>query len=220
MILRHGGLGLGTVESTDSGPLLRVVAYDAGSAGATAVGVPLTGVAPDDGPAQRWADRPAVATLAVFDASLEPYAFGLQHYDPFESLGSSLDRLGRGVEAEPGARPSESAIVMAVWAAMEGDLFRFAFDGGFTADLELVRGGAEWYRFARLNDMYRATIKAIAPFGITPRSWTAWLRDQAAPVPRPRGLAASLERVLCRGIDAMHGAILCRAEPGSIFALR
>lgn len=223
LILQHGGLSLGTVESGVYGPFVRVVGY--GAVGAEAGPIALADMAPDGEPVRPWADRPADAMLAVFDAALEPYAFGMQRYDPFESLGSSLERLsmrkrdaGQSAPDQPGE--AGSAIVKAVWAAMESDLFRFAYDGGFTADLELVRGGADWFRFARLNDLYRALIKAIVPFGMAPRSWTSWLRDPDASLPEPRGASAILERLLTRGIDAMHGAIVARAEPGSIFVCR
>jgi hypothetical protein len=143
----------------------------------------------------------------AFNPALSPYQFGLQRYDPFESLGDSLDR----------AASTGSPLAMALWAAMESDLFRFAYDGGFTSDLELVRDGPEWYRFARLNDLYRAIIRAIVPFGIVPPSWSSWLRNPARPAQRHSRIAALGTRILTRDIGAIHRVILARAEPGSLF---
>jgi len=213
LILRPRSLSLGTVESSADGPVLCMVEYvdpAPGIAGGKAVvTVPLVNLAPDAASGRAGIDRPADAALAVFDEAFNPYAFGLQRYDPFESLAASLDR----------AVSTSLPLAMAVWAAMESDLFRFAYDGGFTSDLELIRQSDDWRRFARLNDLYRAVIKAIVPFGIVPRSWSAWLRDPDRSDLR-NGRAADLGmRLLTRGIEAIRRGMLASASPGSILML-
>ncbi len=213
MVLRLKGVCLATVDSAAAGLVLRMIEYadrSPGIAGGRAIAtVPLGTLTPYPAPSRAGIDRPADAALVVFDESLGPYAFGLQRYDPFESLGVSLDR----------AALASLPLAMAVWAAMESDLFRFAYDGGFTADLELVRESADWRRFARLNDLYRSIIKAIVPFGIVPRSWGAWLRDPDGAVP-PRGRTADLGmRLLTRDISALRRGLLSCARPGTIFVL-
>jgi len=182
-----------------------------GIAGGKAVAmVPLVNLAPDATSGRAGIDRPADTALAVFDEAFNPYAFGLQRYDPFASLGDSLDR----------AVSTSLPLAMAVWAAMESDLFRFAYDGGFTSDLELIRQSDDWRRFARLNDLYRAVIKAIVPFGIVPRSWSAWLRDPDVSAPRT-GRSADLGMyVLTRGIEAIGRVMHGYARPGSIFLIK
>lgn len=214
LILRPGRLSLGTVEPPTDRPVLRVVEYVDSSpfftGGRAIFLLPLADLAAETASGQAVPDRPANAGLAVFDEALRPYAFGNQRYDPFESLEASLDQATR----------SGSPLVMALWAAMESDLFRFAYDGGFTSDLELVRDGAEWRRFARLNDLYRAIIRAIVPFGLVPPSWNSWLRDPSRPASRHTRIAALGTRILTRNIGAVHGVILARAEPGSIFLHR
>ena len=125
---------------------------------------------------------------AAFKEALSPYRFGLQDYDPFQSLAASLDRA-----AEQGA-----GLSLAVWAALEADLFRFAFDHGFTAALDEARGTDDWLRFARLNALYRACVMAIAPLGIVPPAWNAWLRGDGKVRFPLRGLSKALERTLTR----------------------
>jgi len=211
LILRHGSLSLGTVESSVDRPVLCIVEYSGpssgGPTGRVTASIPLADLAPDGMSGHARLDLSGDTALAVFDETLKPYAFGHQRYDPFESLGDSLDR----------ATSTGSSLVTALWAAMESDLFRFAYDGGFTSDLELVRGGPEWYRFARLNDLYRAIIKAIVPFGIVPPSWSSWLRDPSGPALRHNRIAALGTRILTRDIGAIHRVVLARAEPGSLF---
>ncbi len=132
----------------------------------------------------------------VFNEALSPYRFGLQQYDPFQSLTDSLNRA-----AEQGA-----SLSLAVWAALEADLFRFAFDQGFTAALDETRGTDEWLRFARLNDLYRACVMAIAPLGIVPPAWNGWLRDDDKAGFPPRGMHKTLERILTRRIGSIADA--------------
>jgi len=149
---------------------------------------------------------PAGAVAArhpAMDAALSPYTFGFHSYDPFQSLSASLDRA-----AEQGA-----GLSLAVWAAMEADLFRFAFDQGFTTALELARGTDEWRRFAALNSLYRSCVMALAPFGVVPPYWNAWLRGDS-PGRRPLGRpGAVLERLLTRRIEALTPAVLHPAGP-------
>jgi len=149
---------------------------------------------------------PAGAVTArhpAFDAALSPYTFGLHNYDPFQSLAASLDR----------AAEEDAGLPLAVWAAMEADLFRFAFDQDFTAALEQARGTDDWRRFAALNGLYRSCIMALAPFGMVPPYWNAWLRGDA-PGHRQRGRAgAVIERFLTRRIEALTPAVCRRAGP-------
>jgi hypothetical protein len=133
----------------------------------------------------------------VFNPALSPYVFGLQHYDPFQSLAASLDRA-----AEQGA-----SLSLAVWAALEADLFRFAFDHSFTAALDEARGTETWRRFARLNALYRACIMALAPLGIVPPAWNAWLRDDGNVRFPPQGIGRLLERSLTRRIGSIASAV-------------
>ncbi len=140
----------------------------------------------------------------AFNPALSPYQFGLQRYDPFQSLAASLDRA-----AEQGA-----SLSLAVWSAMEADLFRFAFDQGFTAALDEARGTDDWLRFARLNQLYRACIMAIAPPGIVPPAWNAWLRDDGTARFPLRGAGKVLERTLTRRIGSIAGAISRSPDAG------
>lgn len=137
-----------------------------------------------------------------FDEALSPYRFGLQQYDPFQSLAASLDRA-----AEQGA-----GLPLAVWAALEADLFRFAFDQSFTAALDEARGTDAWHRFARLNLLYRACVMAIAPLGIVPPAWNAWLRDDGNVRFPPRGINRALELILTRRIGSIADAASRRPE--------
>lgn len=112
---------------------------------------------------------------------------------------------------------------MALWAAMETDLYRFAKDPGPTA---AVDGAAreqpgEYRRFARLNELYRDLVKMLLPYGLAPRRWTAWLRGQDYRPVLPWNLAQSLEGALVRharqpqailsalsGVLLRHGALV------------
>lgn len=132
-----------------------------------------------------------------FNEALSPYQFGLQHYDPFESLAASLDRA-----AEQGA-----GLSLAVWAALETDLFRFAFDHSFTAALDEARGTDDWLRFARLNGLYRSCVMAIAPLGIVPPAWNAWLRDDGTSCFPLQGIVRVLERSLTRQIGSIAAVV-------------
>ncbi|OHD21564.1 MAG: hypothetical protein A2Y38_02390 [Spirochaetes bacterium GWB1_59_5] len=148
-----------------------------------------------------WSEAPDGRTLTchvetipaenvAFNAALSPYRFGLHAYDPFQSLANSLDRA-----AEQGA-----SLSLAVWAAMEANLFRFAFDIDFTKALDEARGTEEWLRFARLNALYRACVMALAPLGIVPPSWNAWLRGDSPSRFPAQGFGKALERFLTRPV--------------------
>jgi len=94
---------------------------------------------------------------------------------------------------------------------MEADLFRFAYDRGFTDALDSQHGSADWLRFARLNDLYRDCIRTIAPLGIVPPGWTSWLRDGGYSVSLRGGF---LERVLTRSVVSLVTTIRHRAAEG------
>ncbi len=150
-------------------------------------------------------DRLSGALAVCYSAALSPYRFGLHAYDPFASLGASLDAA-----AERGG-----SLALALWAAMETDLFRFAFDGGFTAALEPYRDSDEWRRFAALNDLYRAAMRAVAPLGAVPPGWSAWLRGDAAAGPGPLGRA--LGRLLTRPVVAVAPVLRRFSGPDGVF---
>ena len=103
-------------------------------------------------------------------------------YDPFRSIASSLDR----------ALIRPAGLSLALWAAIEGDLFRFAYDSGFTAALETERGAGEWARFAALNDLYRDLARAVLPFGVAPPGWRAWLTGDGRNGAAARGPVAGV----------------------------
>ena len=177
--------------------------------GSGALSVGLWTEAPDGSVSRRDSvvrpDRPAGLVAVCYDAALSPYRFGLHEYDPFASLGASLDAA-----AERGG-----SLALAVWAAMEADLFRFAFDGEFTAALEPYRDSAEWRRFAALNDLYRAAVRAVAPLGAVPPGWGAWLRGDAAAAPGPFGRA--LGRLLTRPVVALAPVLRRFSAPDGVF---
>lgn len=164
-------------------------------------------------------DAPRVgAAIAAFIPALEPFSFAGAGYDPFRSIASSLDR----------ALIRPAGLSLALWAAIEGDLFRFAYDSGFTAALETERGAGEWARFAALNDLYRDLARAVLPFGVAPPGWRAWLtgdgRNGAAsrgPVAGVGGGAAAraLTRALSRGISSIRPALIKRAGASDCLAL-
>jgi len=178
--------------------------------GSGALSVRLWTEAPDGSVSRRdsvaYPDRLAGALTVCYDAALSPYRFGLHAYDPFESLGASLDAA-----AERGG-----SLSLAVWAAMEADLFRFAFDGGFTAALEPYRDSAEWRRFAALNDLYRAAVRAVAPPGAVPPGWSAWLRGDAA-IAGQGPFGRALGRLLTRPVVAMAPVLRRFSGPDGIF---
>ncbi|HPE90112.1 MAG TPA: hypothetical protein P5298_06965 [Spirochaetia bacterium] len=164
-------------------------------------------------------DAPRVgAAIAAFIPALEPFSFAGAGYDPFRSIASSLDR----------ALIRPAGLSLALWAAIEGDLFRFAYDSGFTAALETARSTGEWARFAALNDLYRGLARALVPFGVAPPGWRAWLtgdeRTGAAargPVAGVGGGAAAraLTRALSRGISSIRPALIKRAGASNCLAL-
>ncbi|HPB65415.1 MAG TPA: zf-HC2 domain-containing protein [Spirochaetales bacterium] len=158
------------------------------------------------------------AALAAFIPALGPFSFADVDYDPFRSIASSLDRAL--------IRPAVPQL--ALWAAIEGDLFRFAYDAGFTAALETKRGTAEWARFAALNELYRDLVRAILPFGAAPPGWRPWLtgdgRNGAAARASPAGTASgaaarALARALGRGLSSIRPALMKRAGTANCFTL-
>jgi len=160
--------------------------------------------------------------FVAIDAVWSPYRIGGQDYDPFESMESSLDRAGAAggdVDRAVGGR-WKPGLATALWAAMEGDLYRFAFDMSFVHELEEIRDSIDWKRFARLNDMYRACIRAMVPYGIAPAHWTNWLRGAERNAGKGISSCSTLERVLTRPVDSLVRAIARHAPTGSIFSLR
>lgn len=140
------------------------------------------------------------------DATLSSYDFGLHSYEPFESIVASCDKASR----------RHASLALALWAALESDLFRFAYDTSFTASLEGIKGSDEWLRFAGLNRRYRAIVRALVPYGVVPPSWNAWLRE-TGPEAAPTGRATRmLERMLTRPIASIEDTLLaCARNEGS-----
>ncbi len=160
--------------------------------------------------------------FVAIDPVWSPYRIGGQAYDPFESMETSLDRAGaaEGYEVRGEGGRWTPGLAAALWAAMEGDLYRFAFDMSFIRDLEAQRDSGEWKRFARLNDMYRACIRAMVPYGTAPAFWTDWLRGAERNAGKGISFCGTLERVLTRPVDSLVRAIARHAPTGSIFSLR
>jgi predicted Abi (CAAX) family protease len=166
---------------------------------------------------------------------LAPFDFSGIVYDPLGSLADSVARLAAGgtgsADATPGrpdgfpagasgrsSRPDDA--LMALWAAVEADLYRFAKDPGFTAAVDAAarEQPEEYRRFARLNELYRDLVKLLIPYGLAPRRWNAWLRGQEYRSILPGSLALYLEDFLCgctsrplaalSGILVRHGACI------------
>jgi hypothetical protein len=117
---------------------------------------------------------------------------------------------------------------MALWAAVETDLYRFAKDPGFTAAVDgaATERPEEYRRFARLNDLYRDIVELLVPYGIPPRRWTAWLRGHEYRPLLPARLALRTEEFLAgrsvqpeEGMNSLarllarHGALLLKPSP-------
>lgn len=125
---------------------------------------------------------------------LAPYDLGGLVYDPLGSLATSLSRL-TGQLAMRGP-PNDG--LMALWATIEADLYRFAKDPGLTAavDMAATEQVGEYHRFAQLNELYRDMVKLLVPYGIAPGRWTAWLRGQEYRPVLPNSLALRIEKCL------------------------
>lgn len=158
------------------------------------------------------------APVAAFIPALGPFSFAGVDYDPFRSIASSLDR----------ALIRPASLPLALWAALEGDLFRFAFDQGLTAAFETQRGSAEWARFAALNDLYRDLVRAILPFGAAPPGWRAWLTGDGRTGAAARGQVAgaggsaaarALTRALGRGLSSIRPSLIQRAGTENCYVL-
>ncbi len=194
LLIGEGYLGMG-VLCRDEG-LIRVRGYAQDEAGMLyerpEMLVPLT-----EPPPLATTLEPGLAVRFLADATLSSYTFGSQTYDPFESISASMDKASR----------CPAGLALALWAALEADLFRFAFDQGFTAALATMQGSDEWRRFAGLNDRFRAAVRVIAPLGLVPPAWNAWLRSDV-PVKASQGrLARILERMLTRPIVSVARAL-------------
>ncbi len=87
---------------------------------------------------------------------------------------------------------------MALWAALESDLYRFAKDRSFITALDAAETEqpGEYRRFALLNNLYRDMVKLLVPYGQAPRRWTAWLRGQDYRPVLPASLALGMEKFL------------------------
>jgi hypothetical protein len=162
---------------------------------------------------------PGAGALAILDGVWSPFAFGTHSYDPFGSLGESLARAAGPAPAGDDGGRWKPCIAAAMWAAMEGDLYRFAFDMPFIRELEARRDSAEWKRFAGLNGLYRACIQAMVPFGIAPADWSGWLRASEEAAGTRTRFQRTLERLLTRPVDAITRAVAAHATPVGIFSV-
>jgi hypothetical protein len=179
---------------------------------------------------------------------LAPFEFSGLAYDPLSSMAASVARLaaaeagndgdasdqptGRrgspvgcpGSPAEGPANPNDC--LMALWVALESDLYRFARDRGLIAAVDVAgkEQPGEYRRFARLNDLYRDIVQVLVPYGQAPRRWTAWLRGQDYRPVLPVRLARRMERLLAgqagqpgKALDSLarvlvkHGAIVMQS---------
>jgi hypothetical protein len=145
---------------------------------------------------------------------LAPFEFSGLGYDPLGSMAASLARLanpanGTGESDAWSGRSNDG--LMALWAALEADLYRFAKDPCFTSVLDVAKKEqpGEYRRFARLNDLYRDILKLLVPYGFAPRRWTAWLRGQEYRAVLPGILAMGLEGFLTRGTRRPQEILEC-----------
>lgn len=140
--------------------------------------------------------------VAAFTPVLAPFDFGTFAYDPASELEAAL-----GLAQERAGGPAYAA-----WSLAEPALFRFAFDPSIAEALDEAKGSPEWYRFAGLNELYRALLKAVLPFGLVPPGWAACLResrpngatDEATAAPELAGgrpVAEAIARTMARGLS-------------------
>ncbi|MDX9898229.1 MAG: hypothetical protein RBT62_04870 [Spirochaetia bacterium] len=194
LLIGEGYLGLGVFHGDEG--LLRVRGYREGVQRSLSL-LPETIVAITESIPKTATLVPDLTVWVFADPALSSYAFGLQAYDPFESITASMDKASR----------CPSSLALALWAALEADLFRFAYDHGFTSALATAHGSDEWRRFAGLNARYRAMIRALVPFGLVPPAWNAWLRDDEPAMKVPGRPARMLERMLTRPIVSVARAL-------------
>jgi hypothetical protein len=176
---------------------------------------------PGDRKASSRRDRSAGQQILAFSLDvLAPFQFSGLAYDPLDSIAASVARLGpaeAGNEGDtadqpPGRRGSPAGCpgspadapgqpndcLMALWAALESDLYRFAKDRSFITALDAAETEqpGEYRRFALLNNLYRDMVKLLVPYGQAPRRWTAWLRGQDYRPVLPASLALGMEKFL------------------------
>jgi hypothetical protein len=224
-------IGIGTIASSSqasmqvrsrSGPSLQLTVVFPQSGGNQ-----VYEVGPIDGCSAGSKEAPAAGPLRAFSLDvLAPFEFSGIAYDPPGSIAASVARLAAADTVKPGdvsgrptgrrgapvGRPGTPAgrsgwsgrpndTLMALWAAVETDLYRFAKDPGFTAAVDLAATGQpeEYRRFARLNDLYRDMVKLLVPHGLAPRRWTAWLMGQEYRPVLPVSLALRMEVFLSGG---------------------
>lgn len=144
-------------------------------------------------------DSPSEALVAAFTPVLAPFEFGSFAYDPASELEAAL-----ALACERARGPGYAA-----WALAEPALFRFAFDPLITGELEEAKGSPEWRRFAGLNELYRALVKAVLPFGVAPPGWASGLRE-CRPAGTTDGATAGSERARVGSIERFPSRVLSR----------
>ena len=218
MLAGNGYLGLGTLEEKPGGPVLQVDAFqDDPSRGVVALSR-IEHTMSDLVDFLATERNKTNSTLVFFDRIWLPFTFGHQTYDPFESIGPVLHRAASCGSPEDGSRWMPS-LATALWASLESDLFRFAFDDGFIDGLRMIKDSPDWRRFARLNDIHRAFIRALVPSGIIPGNWNAWIRSTGETFRAPSPFRTLTERLLSRGIGSIAKVMVKLAPPGALFTI-
>jgi hypothetical protein len=118
------------------------------------------------------------------------FDFGTVQYIPLDSLKQTLSAtrllLGSPMQYQaafghfPASAGDAFCTAYILWAWAEADLNRFARDPHFIMALEASRQRDVtcYLRFARLNDLYRALVAGILPWGIAPSAWSGWLQGR------------------------------------------
>jgi hypothetical protein len=221
LFIGKGLLGLGIAQTDTLPPTYSLEAFHddpvRGVVRFLPAPIPLAGLSP----LRISEQRPGAGTLAIVDGIWTAFTFGTCCYDPFGSLGESLSRAADTAPAPTGDEGGgwKASLATALWAAMEGDLYRFAFDLPFIRELEAQKDSDEWRRFARLNDLYRACIRAIVPFGIAPAAWNDWISASGQTTGKQSGYRRALERVLARPVDAIAGIFAAKTFPEGVFSV-
>lgn len=112
------------------------------------------------------------ARISLFFSSLL-YKHSIKTWE-YEPVNDFYDRLLKAAKT-PANKPL-SAPAFALWAACETALQRFSSDPQLLETLKQSRNDPEYLRFAMLNELYRAMLKKLLPFGIAAPGWSARLR--------------------------------------------
>ncbi|GAB1431532.1 hypothetical protein MASR2M29_01570 [Spirochaetota bacterium] len=92
----------------------------------------------------------------------------------YEPVNDFYDRLLKAAK-NPTNQPLTD-LAFALWAVCETALQRFSSDPQLLEALKQSRDDPEYLRFAKLNELYRAMLKKLLPFGLAAPAWPARLR--------------------------------------------